>query len=266
MGNVLVLLAVVTLPLTFDGYGYTTMTVIERMLEDDSVAITTEVSALLPQYATTLRRKIVPDNNSEINRLAREIYLEHREAIELIYRNRPDWTDEAKQIFKEAVAQQEGWVIDREDTDFVRFRPVDWDRFQVTLTGTGWMPQSPALLLFQINFRDGHAGLPYLDLGLSPGTDETARAKLFEAARQNPAQFHLTRNALRPEWVILHQEPDYILADPDRSVGWDDGSVRAKIEAWVADFAANRFPAMNEVIVKCLREHDAEQGRQPEPG
>ena len=63
---------------------------------------------LLSQYSTTLRRKIVPDNNSEISHLARQIYLEHREAIELIYSNRPDWTGEAKQIFKEAVAQQEG--------------------------------------------------------------------------------------------------------------------------------------------------------------
>ena len=207
----------------------------------------------------------MPDHNSEINRLARQIYLEHRDAIELIYRNRPDWTGEAKQIFKEAVAQQEDWAIDREDPDFVRFRSVDWDEFRAARTGTGWMPQSPALLLFQFRF-DGHAGLPYLDLALSPGPDESAREKLFEAARQNPALFRLTRNALRPEWVILHQEPDYILADSDRGIGWDDGSVRAKIEAWVADFAANRFPAMNEVIVKCLEEHDAEQDGQLEPG
>ena len=120
------------------------------------------------------------------------------------------------------------------------------------------MPQSPALLLFQFRF-DGHAGLPYLDLGLSPGPDETAKARenLFEAARQNPALFRPTNTALLPGWVILHQEPDYILDDPDRGIGWDDGSVRAKITAWVDDFAANRFPAMNEVIVNCLREHEA---------
>ena len=265
MGNVLVRLAVVTLLPLLTDTGTPLWTVIERMLEYASVAITTEVCVLLSQYATTPRRKIVPDNNSEINRLARQIYLEHREAIDLIYGNRPDWTGEAKQILKEAVAQQEGWAIDREDPSFVRFRSVDWDRFQATRTGTGFMPQSPALLLFQFRFG-GHAGLPYLDLGLSPGTDETAREKLFEAARQNPALFHPTNNALLAGWVILHREPDHILDDPDRGVGWDDGSVRAKITAWVADFAANRFPAMNEVIVNCLREYEAEQGGQLEPG
>ncbi len=56
MGNVLVRLAAVALPLTLDGYGYATMAVTERMLEDDSVAIATEVCVLLSQYATTLRR------------------------------------------------------------------------------------------------------------------------------------------------------------------------------------------------------------------
>ena len=197
MGNVLVRLAVVNLLPLLTGTGYATMEVIERMLEDDSVAITTEVCVLLSQYATMLRRKIVPDNNSEINRLARLIYLEHREAIELIYRNRPDWTGEAKQVFKEAVAQQEGWAIDREDPNYVRFRSIDWGEFRVTRTGTGWMPESPALLLFQFRFH-GHAGLPYLDLGLSLGPDETARAKLFEAARQNPALFRPASNCVAP--------------------------------------------------------------------
>ena len=36
-------------------------------------------------------------------------------------------------------------------------------------------------------------------------------------------------------------------------------SVRSKIEAWVEKFAIEQFPAMNEVIVKCLEEYEAEQ-------
>ena len=42
-------------------------------------------------------------------------------------------------------------------------------------------------------------------------------------------------------------------------VGWDDGTTRAKLEALVAKFATARFPAMNEVIVNCLREYEAAQ-------
>ena len=165
--------------------------------------------------------------------------------------------NEARQIFKEAIAAHKGWVLDREDTNFVRFRSADWDEFPATRTGTGWLP-SPALLLFQFRFDYGH---PCLDLGLSAGTDETMREKLFDAVRQNPALFRPTRNALIPGWVILHEEPERILDDSDYGVSWDNGSVRAKIMAWVADFAADSFPAMNEVIVNCLREYEAGQAK-----
>ena len=33
---------------------------------------------------------------------------------------------------------------------------------------------------------------------------------------------------------------------------------RAKIESWVKNFAENEFPAMNDVIVKCLEKYEAE--------
>ena len=53
---------------------------------------------------------------------------------------------------------------------------------------------------------------------------------------------------------------DYILDDEDLC-NWDDPATRAKIEAWVKNFAENenQFPAMNDVIVNCLREYEAEQ-------
>ena len=54
---------------------------------------------------------------------------------------------------------------------------------------------------------------------------------------------------------------EYILDESDYGAGWDDGSTRAKIMAWVSNFAENQFPAMNKVIVDCLREYEAEQGQ-----
>ena len=65
--------------------------------------------------------------------------------------------------------------------------------------------------------------------------------------------------SLTDGWIILHEEEDYILDSADYGVGWDDGTTRAKIEAWVAHFAANDFLAMNEIIVNCLSEYQAEQ-------
>ena len=56
---------------------------VEQTIDDNAVEMSEDVHVVLRQYATTLRRKIVPESN-EIAELARKIYMEHREAIELI--------------------------------------------------------------------------------------------------------------------------------------------------------------------------------------
>ena len=234
----------------------TVLDIVQQVVDDKCNLADENVRAFLRQYATTLRRNIVPDTS--IAQRARQIYLQHREVMDIIIENQVDWVVEAKQMLKEAVAGQKVWRLDVEDRDFVRFRSADWDQFGSMHTGSGWAPRSGALLLFQFRFYDG---LPWLDLALSTGNADNnpVRAKLFDAVRQHPTLFKVKTASLIDGWVILHEEPDYMLDDADYGVGWDDGSVRDKIEAWVSDFAINRFPPMNQVIVDCLREYEAEQ-------
>ena len=235
---------------------YTTiLELVEQTIDDTKVR--KDVRAFLRQYATTLRRKIVPDSNTNIAELVRKIYLEHREAIELVIQHKPDLVDEMKQIFRDAIKRQDKWRLDCEDVGFLRFQSIDWGRFAVQKTGTGWLGQSSnALLLLQINFRDGPANLPYLDLGLSPGTNESIREKLFDSARQSLLFTPRIAN-FRSGWIVLDVK-EYILDEGDlKHLG--DPSVRSKIEAWVEKFAIEQFPAMNEVIVKCLEDYKADQ-------
>ena len=230
---------------------------VEQTIADNVAGMSDEVRVFLRQYVETLRRNNIVPDSSELQQLARQIYMEHREAIELIYRHRPDYLSEMKQMFKELISQQNKWLLDVEGSSFVRFRSSDWDCFEVQKTGTGWLPQSSALLLFQINFRDGPSNLPYLDLGLSPAPNEVVRRKLFDNAQQNPELFRPRSPNFGTSWMVLDAK-DYILDDSDYGPGWDDGTTRAKIEAWVKNFAENEFPAMNDVIVKCLEEYEAE--------
>ncbi len=230
---------------------------VEQTIANDANPLKEDVRAFLQQYATTLRRKIVPDSNTNIAELVRKVYLEHREAIELIIQHKPDLVVEMKQIFKDAIKRQGKWRLDCEDAVFLRFQSIDWGGFEVQKTGTGWLAQSSnALLLFQINFRDGPANLPYLDLGLSPGTDETIRQKLFDSARQSSLFTPRIAN-FRSGWIVLDAK-EYILYEGDMN-HLGDPSVRDKIEAWVDKFTTEQFPAMNKVIVECLRGYTAEQ-------
>ena len=140
-------------------------------------------NALLQIYATTIRRNVMPDTS--IDRRARRIYLEHREALDRIFANKPNWIEETKPMLIEAIAKYPCWKLDNETPQFVRFRATDWDEFLSSRTGTGWAPTSHALLLFQLRFDDE---VPYLDLGLSTADPENAgiRAALFDAVRENP--------------------------------------------------------------------------------
>ena len=209
-------------------------------------------SALLQIYATAIRRNVMPDTS--IDRQARRIYLEHWEALDRIFANKVNWIEETKPMLKEAVAKYPCWKLDLEAPQLVRFRAADWDEFPSSKTGTGWAPNSRALLLFQLRFYDE---TPYLDLGLSPAGSGNAeiRAALFDAVRQNPAAFKPTRYSLTDGWMTLHEEPHRILEPADYGPGWDDSSARRKIEAWIDRFAAEQFPEMNRIIVDCLRRH-----------
>ena len=64
-----------------EGYLAIQQLVVETLRENAGNA-SPEVQWFLTQYETTLRRNIVP-NDSGVGELARQIYLEHREAIEL---------------------------------------------------------------------------------------------------------------------------------------------------------------------------------------
>ena len=226
----------------------------EQAVAEHNNSLPDEVRSFLEQYATTIRRKIVPEPD-EIQKCARRIYLENREVVDLLKQNEPNWVADAKQMFTEAVVQQSQWKLDVEDAQFVRFRPIDWDQFSSTYTGTGWAG-SESLILFQFRFYNSR---PWLDLGLSAGSDEGVRARLFNAARQHPEVFRLRDRVMKADWMVLHEQQDYILDEADYSARWDDGTVRTKIMDWVSTFAGDKFLKLNEIIVNCLR--DYEQGR-----
>ena len=213
-----------------------------------------DANALLQIYATTIRRNVMSDTS--LNQQARRIYLEHREALDRIFANKPNWIDETKPMLKEAVAKHSFWKLDREDAQYVGFRAADWDDFPSSRTGTGWGPESKALLLFEFLFDDDDEP-PYLALEISPADTGNAeiRAAVFDAVRQNPAFFKPGHNSLIDGWMTLHLEPDYILEPADYGPGWDDGTARRKVEAWIDKFAAEQFPEMNRIIVDCLRWH-----------
>ena len=221
-----------------------------------------EVLMLMNQYETTLRRNVVPET-SDIGKLATEIYLEHREAIELIYQNRPDYRAGIKQIFKEAIAKQKDWSLGVDARDFIRFLPSDWRKFDALNTGTNWT-HTNALLLFEFRCPAEPTETAGPGLVLGGGTDEALRRRLFETARQNPGIFNARGGGLLDSWTHLHEYGGNLLVDSDLGSRWADGSARAKLEERVARFAEEEFPQISRAVVECLEEYQTGDKRQAE--
>ncbi len=226
---------------------------VSQTLQDRGATISVEAHTFMRQYMATLRSNIVPEFN-EVAKLARALYLKHRAAIELIYQYKPNYRDDMRKIVAETVAQQGRWQIKDEDAWWFRFRPTEWDQFQAMNSGTGWSSQS--LLLCQLYCTHDNT---HFYLAVAPGSNQVVREKIFEAARQNPHLFNSANRAFSDGFLTIHQQ-EHILDASDFSSWDDENAPRApSLRKWLKNFAENQFPAMNEVIVNCFREYEAEQ-------
>ena len=230
--------------------GYATiLELLERTVIEQGSFINEEVRAALQFYATALRRHIVPES-TEIQRLARKIYLEHHEAIELINQHKPDFVNETKPIFRQAIAQHPHWTEEGESPQILRFSSKDWDRFDSFRTGTagGW-GNPIAVLLFEIDYRQGH---PRLGLMLGPGSDESVRSKIHMTVSRHRDVFSDAGRPLITYRSLDRKSPITEVADFS-----DDQRLRGKIMDWMDNFAQNEFLRMNEIIMQAFCEYEA---------
>ena len=229
--------------------GYATiLDLVERTIADQGDFISEEVRAALQFYATALRRNIVPES-TEVQRLARSMYIKHSEAIELINQHKPNIMDETEPIFRQAI-EERGWKEEGKSPRILRFSSKDWDEFDSFRTGTanGWGVPAP-VALFEIDYRRGH---PYLVLMLGPGSDESVRSNIHTAASQHSDVFNHAGQPMTTYRSLHMKSPITEIADFS-----DYQRLRDKIMGWMADFAQNEFPRMNEIIMRTFSEYEA---------
>ena len=142
----------------------TILQLVEQTVDDHGAEMGEDVRSFLRQYATTLRRYIVPETN-EIAKLVRRIYEEHGEAIELINRHKPHYGATINEILQETIVEQQGWSLDDINAKYVRFYPTTWEEFSCFRTGTGW--RSKAAILFEFLCKPDNADF---SLVIAPGT------------------------------------------------------------------------------------------------
>ncbi len=218
-----------------------------------------EIVAFLKQYATTLRRGIVPD--SDLRRLANRIYLQHSEAIDLIIRERESHIDELRRICGQAIERVGNWetIGKRNGGKLLGFTEPSWRRFDVFETGT----DPSDLLLLDFDFRN--YGTVKLNLTIMGGTRENIRKSLYEMTQgRHPAIFDHRGDERGGSYgtstIRLYSSAPFL--SEDDFINGDRSTWSVKVNARLSDFAASEFPEMNRIILDSLQKIDCEQRSQ----
>ncbi len=231
-------------PVSYDAV----LDLVERAMAEHEDDLHPNVQILLRQYADTLRRRIVPVP-SDVQKRAREIYIANRDAIELAYQHKPDYYGETVQCLRKVIEDQEGWQLGLATNGYLRFGSVDWTTFERLQTGNAFAAMND-LLQFQFYITDQ---VVQFQLVLYPGDDADVRQRICHAAREAGNLFSVVSEVVPAGSVVLYDGGSIL--DADDYMNWDDPPVCEKVSLWAFDFAANQFPAMNEVIVQCLRSY-----------
>ena len=225
---------------------------VEEIAQRPPDFVSEDVRVFLRQYSSVLRRHILGDTN--IRDFARKIYAQHSAAVELIYQHKPDHQMEVKAILSDVIQRQEGWELERVmlgQRIRHRFFPVEWSEFEVFHTGTAW-GRCKAMVIFEF-FTLPRSLEFHLCLGSSGNAvvreAVDARIRAFDGVRNWTPEY-------RPNQTFLGCTiAKSILEDSDFEQ-WDEEAMRAKIEAYVSDFAQNQYPKIRDAITQCFREFE----------
>lgn len=166
--------------------GYSTVVgILDDLASDQASVSNPDLQILLTHYTQMLRRHIVGD--PEIAKLCRQIYRDHKEALDLVYRHRPNPKMDSRKLLDQLIDNTEGLVRKGGiKNDYILFRPQKWDNVAPLSGRQG----GSGLLGFVFHNQPwGGSGELILFLEMSPG-DESVRRKLFEMGQKNEKLFN----------------------------------------------------------------------------
>jgi len=159
---------------------YTTIAdIIETVCKDFRLQDNKDIYLSMCHYVDLIRRHIMSE--SDIAKLCRKIYKQHRQAIDLIYEHRLDIRSDIKEylgkIIQEFTSSEKGSLEEDHSTQtYIRFSPKEWDDLSFQKTALKWT-KSKRILLFE--FRNVPESLE-LNLVIGPGPTEKIRKDICQ--------------------------------------------------------------------------------------
>lgn len=205
-----------------------------------------EVTTLMKHYSTLIRRHLMED--SEIARLCHQIYLQHKDALDLIYEHRPTPETKVYELVKKLVKSTPAKQIVLDNSwakkKILSFAVPSWDKFPAQKTCQDWT-ESRRILLLQFKVE-----VPILKLVLTIGPgDLKIRQSVYQALKDhNIVGFTEKQPSPELKWVTLLER---IVSD-DIGTEMVISDVDNKAQHFWQKFLADELPQINEAIVQAL--------------
>jgi len=204
-----------------------------------------DVFTVINHYIQMLRRHIVID--SEVGKLARQIYEKHPKALEIIFEHRPDARAEWAEKLQELVKAETQLELDQCSSTYIRFIPKIWREIPALNRGAHWT-SSKRILLFEFkNFAPEK-----LSLDLVMGPCESGA----ESVRENLFRFSQTCEELKPiskklpaKHAVVWRHPFLSEGDFQESEAQDLlNKVGREWQSFVADTLPNFIKLVKEIV------------------
>jgi hypothetical protein len=208
---------------------------LDDLLEHRKGSLSPDIFSFIFQYKTILRRYIV--GNSEVERIAIEIYKKHKEALDLIFQHKPDIYLELSEYTQGRLRDYDDVIIDTAGKTVIRFTTEKVDSI-VERIGEGWT-KSKRILLFEFILYENRV---VLRLYIGPG-DSEYRKKLQDLFLENKKLFKLVDRKFGTKWHAVYQKEFLRKKDFDDD---DSEKMKEKIEKRLEEFMESDLPSIHE--------------------
>lgn len=180
--------------------------IIDNLLKNTS-NISEDVKLLLNNYLSILRREVLMDK--ELHDICIEIYKAHRDALDLIYENRPDNILEISNYIKDYLKQnKDKFKITIEEADcsksYIRFTTDFIDKYVPSQNDNSYGWKNGKRIMYEIPIYNNY----YLDCvaSISKPEDENCM-RFYEISQKNNKFCGVTKKSKKPnQWARLFKK------------------------------------------------------------
>ncbi len=216
---------------------------IDYVLKNKKRIISREIYIFISHYKEMLRRYIMQD--SKIQQLCKNIYKNHKKAIELINEYKPDRLEDIF-IMLTDIIKNEGLIIEDSTKSSVKFISQNLD-FIPKLGG--WTGNIKRIMLFELSNRPEGLNM-YLYIG--PGNQEI-RERLFKIALNNRNLFNMGRQVFTAKWKRLYRKS--IIKSKDYQ-DIDNEELKTKLSEKFQNFIKGDLPKIENEFLQHRKEFE----------